>query len=322
MVLKGQFEQFGSTVIFLLVLLVLVVVGIFLVLFAHGKSTEFEFRYTDLTVKPFSVSEAVIRARVDKDRDVMDHLLVASITGESAGTKGEKKFLVQTNYVDVMKNFLDMYGFNYYSLRLEKNGELIEKIENVPKFCGKLDDDGNVEKTCEVDGKTTLCMAYCEESCSKGRVRYNSGDDKCSGNEVCCIEKYDWNQEQYYNLYSGPIRTSGGYVKEVSCLGGSGICDKHCATGRKLEAGIGGENNKFCQDKVNEYLKTINSNTNPIDWVGDVVLGPSLREVCCVPLRFKEFTGLEGTADSVIPVFYKKTKYDNDGVVGLSLIHI
>jgi hypothetical protein len=271
------------------------------VLFAFGRQIQFSTDYASLVGKPYSVSEPLFLRDLD-NRNVLDHLLTITITKDP-----EKASLNKENVVNDISTFMNLYRFGFYSVEINIDKQTIVKAESITKFCGKIQ-----ENNCGFDGKQP-CIGYCEpiryettarttvvngityttgyDSVAKcgnpGRTKYVAGKSLCSNVEICCTEKnYNWQTRQYtgFDLKKG----------ERACFDGKGICAPYDTPGRHL---------------VQAYDK---------DCEVSVAYGVATRkEHCYIPINPSEITvSSDLGAEINIPLLYKKTKQDNDGVLG------
>ncbi|MBI5332856.1 MAG: lytic transglycosylase domain-containing protein [Candidatus Aenigmarchaeota archaeon] len=217
------------------------------------------------------------------NRNAFDHSLAMAMT-----TDVEKS--MSAGFVNDIEGFMDRYELGFYSIDVSKDNEVIRKVIKAGVFCG------NLEKSCsgssQQTGYDTKCIAYCEPSlCSPGREKYKQGDEVC-GKGVCCAEKYNWQDERYASYAS----------TETPCFGGKGLCAKNCVFGREHVA----EYDTDCKGG-NTYSAAQNSK----------------NKMCCTPVLPENIPKVSelGTEISV-PLLYKITKNDPDGVLGYLTIGV
>ncbi|MBI4895487.1 MAG: hypothetical protein HY831_03265 [Candidatus Aenigmarchaeota archaeon] len=303
--MKGFIVSEVVTVIYMVALLVIITIGITIVLFTFNNQIRFSTEYASIINKPYSVSEPLFLRKID-DRTILDHSFSSVVVGNT------KLSEIQTNFASDVKVFMDLYSLKYYHFKIEKNEALL-KVTTIKKFCGTLDQDSKIVNTCGTSHDKP-CIAYCESGTklttgyrtvsygndvqieeyryvcsSSGKIEFASGSNACrdSPDSICCIEEnYDWSAK----VFTGPLRQG-----EKTCSGNKGICSKTCEAGRDE-----GPEDRAC-DVVNK----------------GTIYNSVTREKCCVPKDVEEVNSITSiTSEVVVPVLYKTTKNDKEGVKG------
>ncbi len=289
---KGQILDFGMTVVFLIVVVIIITIGIFTVLFAFGKQISFSKEYANIVSKPYSISESLLVQNID-DRSFIDHSLATAITKDP-----KKSQLTEQSSAESARKFIEKYEMSFYSIDIIVDSASVESQQKLTAFCGNIDD-----KTCGPGGDQP-CIAYCDKTGVK--QEYVSGPDRgyilvpsgCSslgraeyvkGNNVCQSQGTTCCAESNYNWQTRVFQTS-----QKTCANGKGICVSSCQPGRFHEKAFDSE----C----------------PISYVHETFKS---RNECCIPLHPDDVPVTSELGSEIsIPLLYKKTKSDSDGVLG------
>ena len=289
-------ESLVMTIIAIGLLLGATFIAMGIVIFTFSNQIKFTSEYAVSINKPYSIAEALVINNLD-ERNVLDHSLAAAITKDISRSSPDRE-----TALDFSNRFLKKYGLEFYSIEITDKAEnVIDKRWSLAKFCG------TVEKKC--NGQP--CIAYCETpkktalqyitlskgKCSEGRLEYTIGKSECAKNEICCVEaNYDWER----NI---PV-TNTPDVK--ICARSTGICSKVCEAGRKQ-----------IEDTDNACKET--------GWFAQAKgwAGNKIQDQCCVPIHPDKIQkSSELGAETYIPLLYKITQNQPDGVLGYLIIGV
>ena len=132
------------------------------------------------------------------------------------------------------------------------------------------------------DSQNKKCIAYCEPSLCSPGREKHKQGNELCGKDICCAEKYDWAKM----IYTSYTKT------EMPCFAGKGVCAKNCALGR---------------ERVAEYNTDCSSQNS----------------FCCVPVLPENLAKVSELGTEVsVPLLYKVTKNDPDGVLGYLTIGV
>ncbi len=168
--MKGFVEEVPWTAIVLVVAVVAATVLLLIWIFFQlpvgpGKPFSFDIRFANLINRPYLLISSASNVRLD-DRTFFEHALQSAVV-ESLERSNSKSVAV------LMKQYLDYYDSDYYSIKVIKKDKTIFEVTNFPKNCGK-------------DGYCNVIFYKTDAGvCNVGWVET---DDKCDSAFVCCKE--------------------------------------------------------------------------------------------------------------------------------------
>jgi len=223
--MKGFVTDIGFTVAVLVtaVIVILAMLVLFVIFEFKGKDPmSYSLDFVDLSNKPYLLSGSLLHLKID-DRQFIEHAIEASVVGsfESSGYDALH---------DKLKEFLDKYGLEYYSVEI-KGDNAVLSLNNLFPACGEK--------------KEGVCVNLWHKTISEcGTLREEVQPNDCGGDLTCCkyVVEADYDPSDHHGLH---VFYCGNY--------GRGVCDFECdetqielEEGKEDCKGTNNDNSPYC----------------------------------------------------------------------------